>query len=186
MGFHKTSKGAGRRRTIEQVKKDARAAELYRQGLTFQQVGEHPDIGVGKSSAFRMVQRAIADAAAAAIRGPDAFTMILDRIHDHRRHLQDVIDNPSFLAGKDGKIVTMYDPDQGKDVPVVDKAPIVRAITELRHHIELEAKLLDLFPASRSRVEVVTEDVVDREIAKLNKEIADMAGGAPVTQEQNR
>ncbi len=185
-GFSKGTRGQGRRRTIEQVRKDAHAAELYRQGLTFQQVGEAMDPPVGKPAAFNMVKRAIADTQLTALQGKDAFAMILERVQDHRRRLQDVIDHPCYLAGKDGRIILMRDPETGQDVPVVDKAPIVRAITELRHHLELEAKLLDLFPASRSRVEVVTEDVVDREIAKLNKEIADAAAGAPVTQEQTR
>jgi hypothetical protein len=170
MTFQKTPVNSGRRRTLEQVRKDAEAAELYRTGLTFQQVADALGIK-SRSVAFNMVKRAIADSQKDALGGRDAFSMILDRIQDHRRKLQEVIDHPSYLAGKDGKIVTMYDPQQGKDVPVVDKGPMVRAITELRHHIELEAKLLDLFPASKSRVEVVTEDVVDREIAKLAEEL---------------
>jgi hypothetical protein len=176
----------GRRRTIEQVRKDARAAELYRQGLTFDQVGQAFNPPVHKTTAFNMVQRAIRDAQARAVRGPDAFTMILDRIQDHRRKLQDVIDHPCYLAGKDGQIVTMTDPDTGEKIPVIDKGPIVRAITELRHHIELEAKLLDLFPASKSRVEVVTEDVVDREIEKLAKELGQAAQNQAVPPELPR
>ena len=178
MGFQKKPAGTGRRRTIEQIRKDAEAAEMYRPGLTFKQIADRMPGIKGKSSAFRMVQRAIADAQTDALAGKDAFTMILERVQDHRRKLQEVIESPSYLAGKDGRIVTMFDPDTGQEVPVVDKAPIVRAITELRHHLELEAKLLDLFPASKQRVEVVTEDVVDRESAKLAKEMSDRQAGA--------
>jgi hypothetical protein len=176
----------GRRRTIEQVRKDARAAELYRQGLTFDQVGQAFDPPVHKTTAFNMVQRAIRDAQARAVRGPDAFTMILDRIQDHRRKLQEVIDAPHFLVDKAGRIVMTYDENLGREAPVVDNGPVVRAITELRHHIELEAKLLDLFPASKTRVEVVTEDVVDREIEKLAKELGRAGQNQPVQPESPR
>ena len=179
MTFRQDPKTTHRRRTLEQVRKDAEAAELYRQGLSYQQVAGK--LGINKSTAFSMVRRAVRDAQATTLQSGDAFTMILERIQDHRRKLQEVIDHPSYLAGKDGKIVTMRDPATGDEVPVVDKGPMVRAITELRHHIELEARLLDLFPAAKSRVEVVTEDVVDREIEKLAKEIADaQKGKAPI------
>jgi predicted DNA-binding protein (UPF0251 family) len=184
--FQKTPRNSGRRRTLEQIRKDAEAARLFREGLTYQQAGDR--LGVTRMTAYRMIKRAVLDAQVDALQGTDAFALIMERIHDHRRKLQEVIDHPCYLAGKDGKVVTMRDPATGKDEPVVDKGPVVRAITELRHHIELEAKLLDLFPAARSRVEVVTEDVVDREIEKLAKEIAEAgkAASAAVPSEETR
>ena len=54
----------GRRRTLAQIAKDAEAADLYRQGLTYPAIAERMGYR-SKSSAYDAVQRAIAEAPAA-------------------------------------------------------------------------------------------------------------------------
>ena len=59
---------------------------------------------------------------------------------------------------------------------------VVESWNAIARFIELEARLLDLFPAAKSRVQVITEDVVEAEIARLHAEIAVMdAGDTPET-----
>jgi len=52
---------------------------------------------------------------------------------------------------------------------VEDYGPKQRAITEMRHLDEQMLRLLGVFP--RQRVEVVTGETVDREIAKSAQEL---------------
>ena len=184
MTFQKTPKNTGRRRTLEQVRKDARAAELYRQGLTYQQVGEAMQPPVNKATAFRMIQRAVRDAQADALKGQDAYTMILEGFRDSLRIQQEIIDRPHYVVSVSGKIVTKLNPATGEEEPLLDDGPCQRALTEKRHLLETMAKLYDAFPASKSRVEVVTEDVVDREIEKLAKEIAEAGKNAGIPVEK--
>ena len=48
----------------------------------------------------------------------------------------------------------------------------VEAWNTVARYIELEARLLDLFPAAKARVQVITEDVVQAEIDRIQAEIA--------------
>lgn len=172
-----------RRRDLDQIQKDAAAADLYRQGETYSQIAAAMGMR-SKSSAFEAVRRAIADLTTGHFAAAEALHLMLERIHDRRRKLQEVVDSPHYLAAPGGKIVTVYDPVSGCDVPVTDNGPTVRALVELRQLDDQEARLLDLNPATRSRVEVITEDVVDREIKRLAGEVARAQAPGPAVPPQ--
>lgn len=167
----KGSKG-GRRRTIAQIDKDAKALGLHCQGKTYEQIAEA--LGWrGKSVAYKAVRRALADRQNDAFEQAEEFTAAVARIQMGLRRCQEIIDTPHYLAAPGGKLAT--DPDGNL---VLDDGPKQRAITEMRHLNDQLIMLMDLKPASKQRVEVVTEDVVDREIAKLAKELSE-AGKQP-------
>lgn len=167
----------GRRRTIEQMKKDADALGLFCQGKSYQQIADA--LGwKSKSVAFTAVKRATADIQRDALEQVDHFTAAIERIHMGLRRCQEIIDTPHYLAAPGGKLATAPDGSL-----VLDDAPKQRAITEMRHLNDQLILLMDLKPASKQRVEVVTEDVVDREIAKLAKELSTAQGGKPIPAE---
>ena len=55
---------------------------------------------------------------------------------------------------------------------------MLNAVDRLVRIDEEEAKLLGLYAPAKSRVEVVTEDVVDAELARLTAELAAADDGA--------
>lgn len=168
----KVSTNGGRRRTLEQIDKDARALALYCQGKTYLEVGR--ELGVGASAALNMVRRAIRDRQQNQFSQADEFTAAVARIQQGLLRCQEIIDAPHYLAAPGGKLATTPDGDL-----VLDDGPKQRAITEMRHLNDQLIMLMDLKPASKQRVTVVTEDVVDKEIAKLAEEIAAAGGQAP-------
>ena len=156
----------GRRRTAEQIKKDAQAADLYRKGMNYQQVAD--EMGWrGKSSAYRAIQRAIADITQDHFAAGEALHLMLERIQDRRRRLQKIIDADHYLAAPGGKLVMITDPVTGDEVPALDSAPAQRALTELRHLDDQEARLLDLNPPAKARVEVITAEQVEAEQKRI-------------------
>lgn len=167
----------GRRRTIEQMRKDARALALHCQGRSYQQIAD--EIGwSSKGNAYNAVKRALADLQRDRLEQTDHLTLAIERIQKSISLCQEIIDTPHFLAAPGGKIAMLTDPVTGEETPVLDDGPKQRAITEMRHLNDQLILLADLRPASKSRVEVVTEDVVDKEIEKLAKEIADAGTAA--------
>ena len=162
----------GRRRTLEQIDKDAAALALYCQGKSY------PEIATAlgwktRAGAFNAVKRAIADRQQDKLEQVDHFTLAVERIQRGIAACQEIIDTPHFLAAPGGKIATVWDADKQCDVPVLDDGPKQRALTEQRHLNDQLILLMDLKPATKSRVQIVPESVVDQEIAQLSKELAD-------------
>jgi hypothetical protein len=159
-------KGSGRRRTVAQMEKDARSLELFCQGQTYRQIGTTQ--GVSSTAAYHAVKRALADRQKDKLEQVDHFTAAIERIQAGLRRCQEIIDGRFVSVTASGKVAV--DPDTGE--PLLDAGPKQRAVTEMRHLNEQLIVLMDLKPPAKSRVEVVTEDVVDREIAKLAEELA--------------
>lgn len=170
----RSSNKGGRRRTLEQMDKDARALALYCQGMNYTEIAR--EIGwKTRAVALQAVRRAIADRQKDAFGQADEFTAAVTRIQAGIRRCQEIIDTPHFLATPGGKIATVWDVELEQDVPVLDDGPKQRAITEMRHLNDQLITLMDLKPASKQRVEVVTQDVVNDEIARLAKEVGELA-----------
>jgi hypothetical protein len=75
-----------------------------------------------------------------------------------------------------GKIV--YDPtERGK--PLLDDAPVLAAIDRVLKVSEARRKLTGIDAPTRSRVEVITTDMVDAELLRLEAEIGRRLSGAP-------
>ncbi|WP_372352639.1 hypothetical protein [Streptomyces sp. KL116D] len=109
-------------RSMDTVRRDARAAELRADGLTYAQIGEQ--LGMNKGDAYRAVQNAKADVARPAVTKliaaesgqlDDLYVMALEIIE--RNH----------VTVSHGKVVTMAD-ESGAEVPLLDDGPRLQAI----------------------------------------------------------
>lgn len=166
-------KRSGPRRTRDQISKDARALDLYCQGKTYQQVA---DIIGWKSAATALMacKRAIADRQVPELDQIDNYAVATELLKSRIAGCQEIIDRTHYVVSNTGKLVTGPDGE-----PLVDTGPKLRAITEQRHLQAELNKLQGNYAPTKVRQEVVTEDVVDREIAKLAKELADAQGKPP-------
>jgi hypothetical protein len=162
------------RRTLEAMEKDSKAADLYRRGLTYRQIAA--ELGWrSPNAAFEAVRRAARDAGRDSLAAAEALTMMLERLQDYRRLVYRVAVAKHYVTTQAGNVVH-YD---GK--PVLDDAPVLQAVDRLLKTDDTEAKLLGLYAPAKSRVEVITEDVFDAEIADLAKRVAENDAAAADT-----
>jgi hypothetical protein len=149
-------------RSMTTVQRDARAAELRAQRLTYAQIGEQ--LGIDKGSAWRAVQAAKADVARPAVEKliaaesgqlDDLYVMALEVIE------------ANHVVVSHGKVVTMLDPESGEEKPLKDSGPKLQAIeTALRirasyrklHGLDAEQKVN---VSGAVRYEVVGVDPAD-------------------------
>lgn len=74
-------------------------------------------------------------------------------------------DDGKILHDKDGAPIPLYE-------DILDDGPALAAIREIRGLLERRGKMIGYEAPARSRVEVITEDVVDAECADLTRQIA--------------
>lgn len=156
----------GARRTLEAMERDAQAADLYRRGLTYRQIATQMGWR-SPSAAFGAVRRAARDSAKDPLAQAEALALILDRLQDYRRLAWRVATTAHYVTTQSGKLVTGPDGN-----PLRDDAPVLASVDRLLKLDQEEARLRDLYPAAKSRVEVITEDAVDAELKRLAEEIA--------------
>jgi len=155
------------RRSLETMEKDAQAADLFRRGLTYRQIAAQ--LGWrSPNAAFQAVRRAAKDAATDSLAAAEALQLMLARQQDYRRLVWRVAMAKHYVTTQTG--VLALGPD---GQPLLDDAPVLNAVDRLVKIDAEEAKLLGLYAATKSRVEVITEDAVDAEIARLAGEIAE-------------
>ena len=147
--------GKGRyRRGPEAVARDAQAAELFGQGLTYQEIAD--ELGVTKKNAIFAVQRALRDV----VKGPaeKALQVHIDRLEYLYAAAVEVLEADHVMVSH-GQIV------RGKDgQPIVDSAPKLAAIREARQSLESFRKLTGMDAPSRVSVEA---EQLGREIGRL-------------------
>lgn len=154
-----------RRRSPETMERDQRAYDLFRRGLSYRQIAA--EIGYASSdSAFEAVRRAAKESASDALKDIEAKQAFLDRFQDYRRAAQRVLSSRHFVTTQAGKLVTGPDGN-----PLVDDDPVLRALDRLLKIDDTELRLRDLYPATKSRVEVIPEETIDAECARLIQEI---------------
>lgn len=165
------------RRTVEAMEKDYQAYDLYRQGLSYRKIAAK--LGwKSQKSAFEAVRRAARENAVDPIEAAAGRQVFLDRIQDYREAIQEVLTARHYQLTQAGKIA------EGPDgLPLLDDDPIMRAVDRLKALDDMELRLRDYYPAARSRVEIVDEDVAralaeenEREIARLAEETATHRG----------
>ena len=102
---------------------------------------------------------------------------MLDRLQDYRRLAWRVATTKHYVVSVgSGKIARHPDTNQ----PLLDDTPVLHALDRLIRTDQEEAKLLGLYAPAKARIEVITEDVVDAELAQLAQEIAESdAAGHP-------
>ena len=149
------------------MEKDARAADLFRRGLTYRQISEQMGWR-SPNAAFEAVRRAAREAGRTSLAAEEALRMMLERQQDYRRHVYRVLAARHYHLTQAGDVATGPDGQ-----PLLDDAPVLNAVDRLVRIDVEEAKLLGLYAPAKTRVEVITEDAVDAELARLAKEIAE-------------
>ena len=157
-----------RRRSAEAIERDQRAYDLFRRGLSYRHVAAEMK-WKSPNAAFEAVRRAAKDNAADPLEQAEARQAALDRLQDYRRAAQRVLSARHYVVSQGGKLV--LGPD-GK--PLADGDPVLRALAQLLRIDQEDSRLRDLYPAAKTRVEVITEDAVDAEYKKILGEIAEM------------
>ena len=156
-----------RRRDVETIERDHKAYDLFRRGLSYRQISA--EVGYkSPSAAFDAVRRAARENAVDPLEALAARQVFLDRFQDYRRAAQRVLSTRHYVASaQSGKLT--YGPDGN---PLLDDDPVLRALDRLAKIDDMELRLRDLYPAAKSRVEVITEDVIDAELAEVARQIA--------------
>lgn len=162
-----------RRRSSATMERDAQAADLFRRGLSYRQIGAQ--LGVSHQSAFEAVRRAARDAGRDSLAAAEALALMLDRLQDYRRLVYRVATTKHYVTTQTGRVVEF------NGQPLLDDAPVLNAVDRLLRTDDTEAKLLGLYAPAKSRVEVITEDIVDAELADLARRVAENDAAAANT-----
>ncbi len=146
-------------RTPATAKKDAEAAQLRAEGKTSDQIAEALAFS-DRSVARRAVERALA----ATVREPADELRQLELIRLDALWMQAAkVMTSEHLTVSQGRVVEV------NGVPLKDDGPVLTAIDRLLKIMERRAKLVGL--DSAAKVEVLSVDALDREIAKLTAEL---------------
>lgn len=153
-----------RGRSIQTRERDAQAVELRRNGLTHRQIADQ--LGYkSPASVHEAIQRGLKDCYRES--GPEVLQLQLDRLDHYRRTALRIL-TARHLAHSNGRVVI----NPLDDKPVTDPLPILHALDRLLRIDQEISKLRDLYPASKSRVEVITRDMVEDKILALEAELA--------------
>jgi hypothetical protein len=155
------------RRSVETMERDARAADLFRRGLSYRQIAAQMGYKT-PSTAFTAVRRAAHDAAASPLVAAETREILLERLQDYRRLLWRVATAKHYVVTQAGTIV--LDPET--DLPLLDDAPVLQAVDRLLRCDQEQAKLADAYPALKARVQVITEEDIDAQLSGLARQVA--------------
>jgi DNA-binding transcriptional MerR regulator len=154
-----------RTRSVETRLRDARAVELRRRGLTYQQIADQLTLS-SAGKAHDAVRRGVLDSAR---EDRDEQTYLeLERLDELIRTLYRVISTRHYATSSSGVVIL----DPQTKAPLIDNGPIIAAVNAMRQLSESRRKLLGLDAPSRARVEVITEDDLDKELADILAENA--------------
>jgi hypothetical protein len=164
-----------RKRSLATRESDARALEFRRRGLSYEQISAQMEWR-SPSAAHQAVQRALADSAREA--SEEVRQIEAARLDELTRTLMRVLATKHYVVSVASGVVARH-PETGQ--PLQDDAPVIHAVAGLIRISERRAKLLGLDAPAKSRVEVITEDVVDAELAQLARQVAENDAAASRT-----
>jgi hypothetical protein len=181
----KTRGGNGRYiRAADSRKRDQAAAELRGRGCSFQAIAD--ELGLAsKGHAHNAVMRAYAEIPTE--ESGHAKRLDLERLDRLIEKAWEVMlrDHVTVSQGRVvGKLVGFQKDDSGEILrdgdgapiglyeDILDDGPALAAIKEIRGLLERRAKMIGYDAPVRSRIEVITEDAIDAELADLNRQIA--------------
>lgn len=161
-------------RDLEQATLDTQAAELRSERLSYPQIAER--MGCSLSTAHGRVKRAIA-------------AVPYEAVHELRRIELESLDEleqrcRTVLLTRHVKV------DHGKviehnGVEMLDDAPVLAAVAQILRIKDMRAKLTGEYAPTKATITVITEDIVDAEIQRLEAELAESdrsEGGSPAGQ----
>jgi hypothetical protein len=157
---------AGRKRSTDTRIRDARAVELRRRGLTYEQIADQLSFSA-VSSAFDAVKRGLADIATEET--PGLTLMSMERLDALTRLFERIAATKHYaISLGSGKVV--MDPATGQ--PLIDDNPAMQAGLALLRIEESRRKLKGLDAPSRKLIEIVPPEVIEANIARLEAELA--------------
>ncbi len=172
-------------RTAATIKRDHKAAELRGQGYSFQRIAD--ELGfASKGHAHEAVMRAYADIPSEETE--QAKRLDLERIDRLIEKAWQIMlrDHVTVSQGRVvGKVVGVERDESGTPLlnaegnpiliyeDILDDGPALAAIREIRGLLERRAKIAGYDAPARSRVEVITEDIIDAELAMVARQIAE-------------
>ena len=156
-------------RTIDQVEKDHRAAEMRTVGATYAQIGAQ--FGVTRQAAHVMVQRALADVPREGTL--ELVALELAKIDYLERKSHSILAKHHVFVSQGGKVV--YDGNEKLE----DDGPAIQAINTLSKLAERRSKLLGLNAPTNVRLEVVNygTDAIDAEFEEFKQRALDIGLG---------
>jgi hypothetical protein len=154
-----------RPRSVAQIEKDAQAVELRRRNLTYRQIAAQMG-WKSQKTAYEAVHRGLADA----IQEPadEVRRLELERLDEYARHALRVLATPHLVVSQGIVVVHPV-----SEEPLTDDQPVLQALDRLIKISERRSRLLGLDAPVKTRVEVITEDAVDAEIADLTRQLAE-------------
>jgi hypothetical protein len=178
-------------RSLKTAQRDADAAALRTRGWSLQRIAN--ELGfASKGAAHDAIRRAFADIPSG--EAEEAKQLDLERIDRLIEQAWAVMER-LHVTVSDGRVVgrqTGIERDEdgierlgmdGKTIPVyediLDDGPVLSAIDRINRLLERRAKIIGYDAPSRSRVEVITEDAVDAEIARLEAKLGERAADRP-------
>lgn len=170
-------------RSVKVAQRDADAAALRAKGWTYQRIAN--ELGfASKGKAHEGVARAFRDIPSED--SEEAKRLDLERIDRLIEVAWDVLER-LHVSVSDGHVVrrqigverdeqgVVTLDGQGQPIPVyeelLDDGPTLNAIDRISRLLERRAKIIGYEAPARSRVEVITEDAVDAEIARLEAKL---------------
>jgi len=157
----KARDGRGRAiRSLETVKQDQRAAELRSESLTYAEIAEQ--LGISVTAAHESAVRGMA--AVPTENQIAAKCLELLKLDRRERRLFAIMDAEHLKIDR-GQVVC----HDGR--PVVDPAPVIAASNALDRIAVRRARLLGLDAPQRFRVGTLSEEDLDEEIARLEREL---------------
>jgi hypothetical protein len=142
--------------------REARALALRAAGASYRQIGQA--LGCSENRALRITQRALDRM----VREPADQVRQLELARLDQMWVEATkILRRQHLVASGGKVVVHPDTRE----PLEDDAPVLQAIDRLLRIQERRARLLGLDAPAQTRVTVLSEDVIDAEIARLEAEL---------------
>jgi hypothetical protein len=163
-------KKPGPRRTLAQEAKDALAFKHRALGKSVREVAEI----LGYQSlpaANRAVKRGAADVKAWGFDKDEIRILIVARIHLRYAECQKIIEEPHYHVTASGKVAMVWDEEAGRERPVMDSGPRLRALQEQRQLDVMLGQYSDVDPPSKRRVETVTRDAIEARIEELEADL---------------
>jgi hypothetical protein len=180
-------------RSIRTAQRDADAAALRAKGWTYQRIAN--ELGfASKGKAHEAVQRAFADIPTEDVEAAKRLDLeridrlievawgVMERLHitvsDGRvvgRKIGVERDEDGIeLLDKDGNTIPVYE-------DILDDGPALNAIDRINRLLERRARIIGYDAPSRSRIEVITSDMIEEKIMQLEAELAGSEAGHPGT-----
>ncbi len=161
---------------IDTATRDADAARLRARGLSYPEIARQ--LGYAShSSALAAARRAMAATVAEPAAEVRAYEV--ERLNNLERAALEVLERRHVTVSH-GKVI--YHGEGDAREPLYDDGPVLQAIDRLLRIQERRAKLLGL--DAPTRMQVVTIDAVDAEIARLTAELAAQPGPRPAGEAQ--